>query len=752
MGAGKKRSGKTHKALDRALFIKGGILSDWQNDSIPGKSPKQNERMPARNKSKKSPSNSFGYEYSIFDGQEGSYSKSQIEDSNSTPIVLGDSGKTQVVAYVDRMPCSEPVGEGFSYDYGSSSILGGSSHRGLGFCEDAEGSTNEEDIVWMGSNSSPIEKEMYFEKSTSGKERPRKCKESIGKDSIPKKNDGFLSIGGLKLYTEDISLSDEENDGLVDEDGDALDGEGLEPAELPCGDSDGSSDSECSEDTLSDSNSDIDKEVAEDYLEGIGGSSEFLKSRWLVGRDLKGSMNLNDSSEEDSSDSSSDGIPEKLGGSALQDASREYGMKKPRSRKKHLANTRNAAPAMDILLDDFVFVKDPRRTYGKKKQFSQLSQSWPTDAEKSKKFEHIPGRRKKHRKEMIAVKRRERMIRRGVDLDQINSKLRQMVLDEVDMVSFEPMHFRDCSQVQRLASIYRLQSGSQGSGKKRFVTVTRTIHTCMPSSRDKLRLDKLTGAGDEYADFTLNQELKTQLSIGQRHTTKIGIKLNNSSPSHTKVELRQSASSKLKNSANHHRSGEASGKKQLARQGPLYADQPVSFVSSGTMQVDPVDEMIIDLCENNNSIEKEAVTSSSRMGAFEMHTKGFGSKMMAKMGFIEGGGLGKDGRGIVEPIEAIQRPKSLGLGVEFAEAESSATPESKRMGGFDKMGGFEKHTKGFGSKMMAKMGFVEGRGLGKDGRGMITPIEATRRPKSLGLGLEFAEGRGSARSKAKKGR
>jgi len=45
--------------------------------------------------------------------------------------------------------------------------------------------------------------------------------------------------------------------------------------------------------------------------------------------------------------------------------------------------------------------------------------------------------------------------------------------------------------------------------------------------------------------------------------------------------------------------------------------------------------------------------------------------MMAKMGFIEGTGLGKDGQGIVQPIQAIHRPKSLGLGVQFdSEAEA----------------------------------------------------------------------------------
>ncbi|KAJ3319406.1 Tuftelin-interacting protein 11 [Boothiomyces sp. JEL0866] len=50
-------------------------------------------------------------------------------------------------------------------------------------------------------------------------------------------------------------------------------------------------------------------------------------------------------------------------------------------------------------------------------------------------------------------------------------------------------------------------------------------------------------------------------------------------------------------------------------------------------------------------------------------------------------------------------------------------------------GAFNKHTKGFGLKMLLKQGYVPGQGLGKDGSGIATPIEVNLRPQGAGLGM-----------------
>ncbi|KAL6331563.1 hypothetical protein AAG906_011503 [Vitis piasezkii] len=675
-GGAKKKHFNKSKSRSKApsnfsagsVFVSGGSLVDWSPNlystpnSIPGrKNPNGNARSGNSGASGASGSrygpgkytgNAYGYTYPAATPQDGMHPESYVGGSNgdnylnaSQPIVLVDSMETQIVAFEDKTPCSKTFCENFTYDYGSDLVLGDSSCRGLGFfdesetasggngtskkkIEEEEGScfklsspekdadADENNICKLGvemaeevlntpSSIGASTKKMEeggscFKSSSLEKDMDAEMAEDVFSGAFSsEKNSGFLSIGGMKLYTQDIS--DQESDEEID--GESLDEESSESLEPE--------DSVSSSDT-SDSDSDIDEEVAKDYLEGIGGSDKVVDVKWLVEQDL-------DVSDDDGSSSNGfDDTIEKLGGIALQDASRDYGMKKPRSRKKATPKTGVAAGDWSMALDDLMYLKDPRKISAKKKHVAKLPQSWPSEAQKSKNFGNFPGAKKKHRKEKIALKRQERMVRRGVDLKEINLKLKQIVLDEVDIFSFQAMLPKDCLQVQRLASIYGLWSSCKGSRKKRFVTVTRTQDTHMPTPGDKLRLDQMIGAADE--DASRSKSSKSQVS--------------------------------------HH----GSGKKDSS-----YARQPVSFISSGIMQSEAVQ------METAGSIEAESTyhenkggASSTKLGAFEVHTKGFGSRMMAKMGFVAGQGLGKDGQGMVKLIEVTKRPKSLGLGVEFS--------------------------------------------------------------------------------------
>ena len=215
----------------------------------------------------------------------------------------------------------------------------------------------------------------------------------------------------------------------------------------------------------------------------------------------------------------------------------------------------------------------------------------------------------------------------------------------------------------------------------------------------------------------------------------------------TPQSARSSARRKLTKNLTNQQGSSRKSERRNSGQKPGAYNQPVSFVSSGLIQSEPVESSPVGASDDLNQKSKAADNTSSMIGSFEVHTKGFGSKMMAKMGYVEGEGLGKDGKGMSRPIQVIQRPKSLGLGMSFVESSSetvkvATTPKrsgassSSSRNSTPNIGAFEKHTKGFGSKMMAKMGFVEGTGLGRDSQGIVAPLVAVRRPRARGLGAE----------------
>jgi tuftelin-interacting protein 11 len=89
-----------------------------------------------------------------------------------------------------------------------------------------------------------------------------------------------------------------------------------------------------------------------------------------------------------------------------------------------------------------------------------------------------------------------------------------------------------------------------------------------------------------------------------------------------------------------------------------------------------------------NSRNPKAFPSSTagrnNLGQWEKHTKGIGSKLLQKMGWTPGTGLGTSEAGIVKPVEVKVRPKGMGLAYrEFDESTSTTVhrKSSKRMPG-----------------------------------------------------------------------
>ncbi|CAL0325682.1 unnamed protein product [Lupinus luteus] len=748
MGGG-NRGGRSRSSNNRnrknAIFVEGGFLSDCHLSSSPtfnspggncsskkgsgSKSGRVHRAETSASKTVIVPNSylgtTIGYNYpSANNIQDDSCFGNNSEDSNLNKLqhfaLVDSKQKNQVIAHVDQTPPSKSNKVEYTYAYGSDFVLGDSSHRGLGFHSEHDKTpsgigTSSDQLPQSTAvlDSSSVEKDVGSDEGMGG-ELSNQMTEGLPSKMSAERNPGFLSIGGLKLYTEDIS--DNESDQHDDEMSSNEDGSGSSESEELVG----SSESDDSEDT-SDSDSDIDEDVAEDYLEGVGGSDNIIDAKWLLKPDL------DESDDDDSPRSCYDKTLEKLSGISLQEASREYGKKKSRSSKKRSGHSGPLA------LDDLMLEKDPRTYSARKKHVPQFPRSWPLQDQKIEASIRIHGEKKKVRKEKIAVKRRERMFHRGVDLEKINLKLEQIVLEKVDIFSFQPMHSRDCSQVQRVAALYNLRSSCQSFGKKRFVTVMRTQFTSMPSSSGRQRLSKLMGVDDESVDFAITGYINKKPVTGDRSSAKKSAKRND-----FRMQEPQSAQNKTSKYSKSRGSGKGMDKKGSGQKGPL-ANQPVSFVSSGLIHSETVQITAVDT-EESDSPYKKSVTSSANIGSFEVHTTGFGSKMLARMGYMEGAGLGKNGQGMAEPIEVIRRPKSLGLGVEFSNTppEPASEPASRNnyKSSSSRIGAFEKHTKGFGSKMMAKMGFIEGTGLGRDSQGITDPLSAVKLPKSRGLGAK----------------
>jgi len=76
----------------------------------------------------------------------------------------------------------------------------------------------------------------------------------------------------------------------------------------------------------------------------------------------------------------------------------------------------------------------------------------------------------------------------------------------------------------------------------------------------------------------------------------------------------------------------------------------------------PNSEIISEVCSEGHSSISPCSHQDGSFGAFEKHTKGVGLKLLTKVGYEEGKGLGIEGQGIIDPIEVVERPRYFELG------------------------------------------------------------------------------------------
>ena len=99
-------------------------------------------------------------------------------------------------------------------------------------------------------------------------------------------------------------------------------------------------------------------------------------------------------------------------------------------------------------------------------------------------------------------------------------------------------------------------------------------------------------------------------------------------------------------------------------------DEPVVYPNRGARRAAEAQARDREFIEKARARKRGVVVGAGHeFGAFEKHTTGFGSRMLAKMGFKgKGSGLGSGKtEGIAEPVTASTRGKRVGLGAFGAE-------------------------------------------------------------------------------------
>ncbi|BDA42299.1 probable zinc finger CCCH-type with G patch domain-containing protein at C-terminar half [Coccomyxa sp. Obi] len=407
----------------------------------------------------------------------------------------------------------------------------------------------------------------------------------------------------------------------------------------------------------------------------------------------------------------------------------------------------------------------------------------------------VPGEKQRLKRAKIDAKRAARAAAKGFDAAAIVAQLEAFVLAEGDMKAFPPMSPYANAFVQKAAGLFGLKSGQQGSGRKRFVIVAITKHTRLPEAAERERLAHMLASNDNAA-AALRPLTTKPCTSGKGNRAKRGQQGKKQGGTVMPVRYNQPVGFVSSGVVDPYLVEHPVIHPALAHlaEAPELAAQPLLHESAMEPQLLQGMSPVEDMHRRPMSDAMEGVSATLRPGPDELeqvqlnideelldadmpvHTGlGFGNRMgkrcLSELGSSshswaatvseeENDPGDTDNVPHVKPSifstraqvkraqkkrEKLLRRAALGRAGDAPRPQPPASaadaPTAMLVETSLHFGGFERHTTGFGSRMLAKYGFEgQGAGLGRNSQGRAEPISAVMRPKNLGLGAAGKKG------------
>ncbi|EIE20776.1 hypothetical protein COCSUDRAFT_57335 [Coccomyxa subellipsoidea C-169] len=404
----------------------------------------------------------------------------------------------------------------------------------------------------------------------------------------------------------------------------------------------------------------------------------------------------------------------------------------------------------------------------------------------------MPGEKQRLKRAKVDAKRAARAAAKGFDAAAIVSQLEAFVLAEGDMKAFPPMSLYANAFVQKAAGLYGLKSGQQGSGRKRFVIVAATKHTRLPEAAERERLAHMLASNDNAAAALRPLVTKPSTSGKGNRVKKLQARKqgNTTTPvrynqpvgfvssgvvdpyqvEHTVIQPALGGlGADAPDLASMPQLHDSAMEPQLLH-GMLPAEEPMDrWQLPDVMEEEPRPGSPL-LEELQMNVDEELLNADSAVHTgLGFGARGVGKRCLSELGSSshsraatvsgeenEPGELGECGDRVSQLQPGIfttraqlkranKKREKLARRAVLARAGNVAPPPGPATEDHAptamivetslRFGSFERHTTGFGSRMLAKYGFEgQGAGLGRNSQGRAEPINAVMRPKNLGLG------------------